>query len=422
MTQKLFLTSALAMGVIAPAFAEPSNTGTFPSDGYMQEDYTYTNAATADNMDSVYEGNVNAVAEYENILYQIGAGQYLPAGGESVISCDQPGSFCPGVSGDVTYNANAAQGLTSCSTATNGDFTSSDGTGSSAESCYRACNISNMGSNGTISTIAHATALSGNDYYGNGADTCEPTACDPGWHVKPAVNNPDLVSLLGLDRVEDRGYVSNNGENYASVAMFNLSTTNDKGKFIIEYPGKGRLTGHGICSTHVGTRTRDQTTNTYTNVTMINSMLSDETGQEGAIYCYCKIDGYIPNGENELIISANPWIFVEDTTYSGGVVGCSSNCVAYCTNVFTESDANYLSYRNIILGSVAPTLASCEANTITINWTDASSADISANNAGTATYGEDVRTPVKATTKPGQRFKGWRFVAPTPVSVEPEEP
>ena len=70
MSQKIFLTSALAMGVIAPAFAEPSHTGTFPADGYMEEDYTYTNAATADNMDSVYEGTVDAVAEYEDVLFQ----------------------------------------------------------------------------------------------------------------------------------------------------------------------------------------------------------------------------------------------------------------------------------------------------------------------------------------------------------------
>ena len=62
MKQKIFLTSALAMGVFAPAMAEPSNTGTFPADGYMEEDYTYTNAATSDNMDGVYSGTVNAVA------------------------------------------------------------------------------------------------------------------------------------------------------------------------------------------------------------------------------------------------------------------------------------------------------------------------------------------------------------------------
>ena len=59
--------------------------------------------------------------------------------------------------------------------------------------------------------------------------------------------------------------------------------------------------------------------------------------------------------------------------------------------------------------------ATCEANTITITWSNADANDISANNAGTATYGSDVRTPVKAQTIKGKTFKGWRFSKPTQV-------
>ncbi|MBQ7409489.1 MAG: hypothetical protein IJV03_02905, partial [Alphaproteobacteria bacterium] len=115
MTQKIFLTSALAMGFVAPAIAEPSNTGTFPNDGYMQEDYTYTNAATADNMDSVYEGTVNAVAEYDIIDYIVNAGQYLPADSATVITCPA-GSYCPGIRGNVQYNQTTPQGIQTCPT------------------------------------------------------------------------------------------------------------------------------------------------------------------------------------------------------------------------------------------------------------------------------------------------------------------
>ncbi|MBR5904513.1 MAG: hypothetical protein IKZ49_03200, partial [Alphaproteobacteria bacterium] len=88
-----------------------------------------------------------------------------------------------------------------------------------------------------------------------------------------------------------------------------------------------------------------------------------------------------------------------------------------CASNLRNDGPGDLAFRAAVFGSLGASPAMCEANTITINWTDASSADISANNAGVATYGEDVRTPVKATTKPGQRFKGWRFVAPTSVSV-----
>ena len=50
-----------------PAFADD-----FPSNGYMLENKTYENAAIYGNM-GVYDGTVTATAEYEDILYQIGA-------------------------------------------------------------------------------------------------------------------------------------------------------------------------------------------------------------------------------------------------------------------------------------------------------------------------------------------------------------
>lgn len=59
-------------------------------------------------------------------------------------------------------------------------------------------------------------------------------------------------------------------------------------------------------------------------------------------------------------------------------------------------------------------------NVININWTGATAAAISANNAGTVTYDSDIRTPQSAITVPGKRFTGWRFSAPTPVSANPE--
>jgi hypothetical protein len=75
-------------------------------------------------------------------------------------------------------------------------------------------------------------------------------------------------------------------------------------------------------------------------------------------------------------------------------------------------------FRSAMFGSLGtPSPAMCEANVININWSDASAADISANNAGTATYGEDVRTPVKAATKKGQTFRGWRFSAPEQTNL-----
>ena len=54
----------------------------------------------------------------------------------------------------------------------------------------------------------------------------------------------------------------------------------------------------------------------------------------------------------------------------------------------------------------------CNANVIQITWADASAEDIAANEAGTVTYGGDIRTPRKAVHKPGKIFTGWTFNAP----------
>ncbi|MBR5904778.1 MAG: hypothetical protein IKZ49_04600, partial [Alphaproteobacteria bacterium] len=202
MKQKLFLSSMLIISV-APAIAE-----TFPSNGLMQENTTYDNAATETNMAGVYEGSVNAIAEYTDILYQIAAGQYLPAGAESPIDCDVPGSFCSGVQNGVYYDENNAQGLTSCSTATNGAYTLSDGTGTSADSCYAANTVSCATRNpyvaGHATNVVYGNSTNGNanckTYYSD-TNTCvldeinackiTDLTCENGYHKEgDSINNP----------------------------------------------------------------------------------------------------------------------------------------------------------------------------------------------------------------------------------------
>ncbi len=400
MSQKIFLTSALAMGFVAPAIAEPSHTDSFPNDGYMQEDYTYTNAATADNMDSVYEGTVNAVAEYDIIDYIVNAGQYLPADSETVITCPA-GSFCPGISGNVQYNQTTPQGIQTCPT---GYANSADGASSDTQ-CYRACDINNMGT--SFTNIAHATAVSGNDYYGAGTDTCEPTACVNGWHLKQGLN---LTSTIGTGRGENSAFVNNsglfiesasNGQSYYGIS--------DNNTWAVDYgSSKGVLVGQGRCSTQAG----DNNSYTWTNPT-ITSNLTDETGQTGAQYCYCNVTGY-KDGSGNMQAVLSPWVFYTDFHDAWN---CSGSCASYCASNVQYTGSTNLAFRAAMFGAIESGPAMCEANVININWSDASAADISANNAGTATYGEDVRTPVKAATKKGQTFRGWRFSAPEQTNL-----
>ncbi len=51
----------------------------------------------------------------------------------------------------------------------------------------------------------------------------------------------------------------------------------------------------------------------------------------------------------------------------------------------------------------------CVANVINITWDNASGNDIAANDAGTVTYGGDIRTPKKAQHINGKIFTGWTF-------------
>jgi hypothetical protein len=76
-----------------------------------------------------------------------------------------------------------------------------------------------------------------------------------------------------------------------------------------------------------------------------------------------------------------------------------------------------LAFRTALLGTIIPSLATCEANTITINWSDVDPEYAGQNNENTATYGSDVRTPVKAATKKGKTFKGWRFSKPEQTNL-----
>jgi hypothetical protein len=410
MKQKIFLTSCIAMGVIAPAMAE-----TFPSNGLMQENKTYDNAATSTNMDGVYEGTVNAVAEYDIIDYIVNAGQYLPADSETVITCPA-GSFCPGIDGNVQYNQSSDQGIQTCPT---GYANSAAGASSDTE-CYRQCS-------GNV-TIAHATGVTGFDYYGNGTDTCAPTSCENGYHV--GGGSLDLTSLVGETSASDYGYIelywyegmsSEDTGYYAhNASKYGLNRNNDRGKFVVDFGNNGKITGIARCSTQEGVINYNWKTHELIEITKLDEVSDDVGGEEYAGNCYCKLDGYIPNGGEKQTLSG-PWVFAYYN--SGDNTGCDEACASDCANIVGNNDS-WVSAKPYIRSELFSSVtgggsgtATCEANTITINWSNADANDISANNAGTATYGSDVRTPVKAQTIKGKTFKGWRFSAPEQTNL-----
>jgi hypothetical protein len=263
----------------------------------------------------------------------------------------------------------------------------------------------------SFTNIAHAKTVSGNDYYGNGVDTCEPTDCVNGWHIKPGLN---LTSAIGTGASENSASISASGSfsevNYDDKGVKGKSYygISDKNTWAVDYGTNGMLVGQGRCSTQAG----DNNSQEWSNPT-ITSNLTDETGQEGAPFCYCNVTGYTPDGGTLQSVSS-PWVF---RSHTGDASHCASDCASVCASDMRSTGYYYLAERAALLGSVQSSPATCEANTITINWSDAAQTDIDANNAGTATYGEDVRTPVKAATKKGKTFRGWRFSAPEQTNL-----
>ena len=352
--KKFALTSMVAIMAVSPSFAVPTNTSaTFPQNGYMLEDYTYTNAATSTNMAGVYEDSVNADANYDN----------CPAG----YWCD-------------------ASGQHACSTAGDGSYTSSAAGANENTACYKSCTVANA-------NIAHATAVTGNDYYGAGTDTCSATSCENGYHVYSLNLVTEIGTVAGA-----YGYINPSGTQ-SNASTFELT---ENGTLAVTYGNnKGTIKGRAQCSSQSGTYGKTDASAYTTSAT-----LPDNTGQ----YCWCTVDEYTPVGGAPMSLSG-PWVFVTDL---GSASYCAGWCADSCAYGLGHANSDGLAYRSAVLGSRTGGAATCEANVITINWSGASPLDIDANNAFTVTYGGDIRTPRAATIIPGKVFTGWTFSAPEP--------
>ena len=328
------VTGGAALGLVITAFAAPSYTSsTFPLDGYMLADYTYTGAATYGNM-GVYSDSVSALAEYSDVTYNVTAGNYLPAGAETVAQCTA-GNFCAGLSSPVYYDANNAQGLTACSTLENGAYPNSAAGATANTDCYATC---------TTSNVAHSTAVTGNDYYGAGLDTCSATTCETGWHMD-SFNAEDIIGTTGSSAY---GYINISGGG-VTRSEYNLT---DNGSFGITYKSnKGIIKGHAQCSSRgVENPWYDDSNYTFSEDHFV-STLPDSTGQN----CYCTVDEYIPVSGDTVLLSG-PWVFDDGR---GTASNCASNCATYCISALA-STAGTFAVRSAILGS-RTAIATCEA-------------------------------------------------------------
>lgn len=437
MKKKIMLTSVLAIGFAYPAIAE-----TFPSNGVMLENATYENAATYSNM-GVYDGTVTATAEYENVLYQIGAGQYLPAASEVVTTCPA-GNYCSGMS-DALYSETESQGLTACPTT----YPNSDEGASVDTHCYTACTLE--GAN-----IPHATAVDGNDYFGTGTDTCGATACENGYHVREGGAWVEKEPLIPVDYQENsdgqvyrdkagsysgssgNGYVYDsltenntwgahfsNGIVYGRASCQQYAHANNEilsyvldesgsviygGKALDEFESGLAAISNSVIAKSVS-QMLEQVKNGDKNKEMFDQSMyvlfvtekdAEYSTTSSGDYCYCQMTRFVSNDGAIQVVDTAPWVFVPGR---GPGPGCEYDCALRCAGFMFNNNIQAAMFDSIDIsyGSI------CEANTINITWSDADQADIDANNAGVCEYDGDIRTPVKAIKKPGKTFKGWKF-------------
>ncbi len=436
-----------------PAFADMAGDD-FPSNGYMLENKTYANAATHSNM-GVYDGAVTATAEYEDILYQISAGTYLPAGATVAEQCPA-NSYCPGVT-NATYNETAAQGASSCPSG----YPNSAAGASSNTQCYTACTVD-------TANIAHASLVSGNDYYGDGTDTCYANDCEDGYHIEGSVEIIEQTPLIDVDYKEDASdmtqwaYINNSGSADGPLSdLLTAGNTTESNTWVVGFD-YGVVYGRASCQatahdsalnsyfydygrlsvmsesqirsegTYYGQHkanyvadTRDFHRALYV-LFGLNKGASYSTSSEQG-YCYCQLTGFIPMSRVESyegetppvptpVVSA-PWVFSKITSnYTSG--GYSNTCGADCAYNCALDMLSNEDLRGAVLGALdVAGSTTCEGNEISIDWWNATDEDIAANNAGMCTYGGDIRTPAKAVHKPGKRFKGWKFGWPENIPL-----
>ncbi len=295
----------------APVFAVPSHTSaTFPANGFMLEDYTYTNAATSTNMAGVYENSVNANPNYDD----------CPANSW----CDSSGQHaCSTLDGSYTLSAIGSTANTAC---------------------YKSCTVA-------TANIAHATAVTGNDYYGAGTDTCSATSCENGYHVA------DLNSTIGTVAGSSIGYQSNSGTgSNNNQSTFGLT---ENGTFGVTYSNnKGTIKGRSQCSSQVPANPWYNDANYTFSEGNIVSTLSDSTGQ----YCWCTLDEYTPVDGAPMSLSG-PWVFYLDR---GTTSLCAYNCATYCASSLGHTNSLSLAFRSAVLGSMTGGAATCEITDITV--------------------------------------------------------
>ena len=404
---------------------------------------TSANTCTVDVL-GVSDNNAtaNTIATWGLIDYECPDGQYLLETETSVECTPCPtGSYCPGGTYTVESENN---GKNTCpSTHPN----SAEGAGADTQ-CYTACTVA-------TANVAHATAVTGNDYFGTGTDTCGATACETGYHVDgggiEVVEKTPLVPISLTDYGAGIRYVIADGTSGSSgtVDAIPADSVTAPNTWAIEF-AEGVVYGKASCLPKIdpaseyvnnnkialiggemsleefltgleplaGPVKTEYTKNTFIEyatgkisevelfkraAAIFNTIPNARTDSTGR-YCYCQMDGFMPNGGTKEIVTSAPWVHNHNDVSADG---CADSCANGCANNLRNDNAMPLAMRAAAVGAVeaVETGGICAANTINIKWDPANKGAVIENQC---TYEGAITVPADP-VKPGYTFMGWKL-------------
>ena len=296
----------------------------------------------------------NTIATWALNEYTLNPGEYLNVTETDVAAATCPsGSYCVGGMGFTVDNADSS--IAQCPTT---HPNSAEGAGTDTQ-CYTAC---------TVDMVAKATKVTGNDYYGTGTDTCEPTACVAGWHIESS-----LVEYINTNPVSVH-YKSNSDVYYSNTGDFNLN----KGEWLVVLQEGYLLKGQALCSSTQGVKD-----------VVIGTPDEINIGD----YCWCKLIEFSTPYTRYSISSS--YVFTERST-------CES-CANHCANYRQYGSDFY----KLLVDTTVGGPATCVANTINIDWNPDNGGEHTINQC---TYEGEITLPTPDPVKPGYTFTGWKLV------------
>ena len=415
---------------------------------------TSANTCTVDVL-GVSDNNAtaNTIATWDLIDYTLNPGQYLSVTETSVDKTTCPaGSYCVG--GGYTVET-ANNSIAQCPT---GYPNSATGAGADTQ-CYTACTVA-------TANIAHATAVSGNDYYGTGTDTCGATACDKGYHVDGDIEIIEKKPLVDINYKGTGGShfaaIDANGAIYAPSDLYD-ELSNRPNNSWVSVVDQTLIYGIASCQPIMGNNELNTLknglmgvlggvmsieefktafepiagvakTNLATDLILaiqqrgVAGLTDDEFNELFGVflalrdvqfnttdigpYCFCKataaknIDGVMQN-----IVSA-PWGFPQQSLFEGWDASqCATDCAVICANVLSANSWGNDAFRAAVFGALDYTQTGiCAANTINIDWNPDNGGEHIKN---MCTYEGSITLPTPDPVKPGYTFTGWKLLENT---------